>query len=102
MSLIYNIRNYPINPNMNNYIIDLDFANPVRGFSKAQILGLTKKDIERLYMIESPDIPNKKKEEEENKKKKDPNDGGPRPPKEEEYPDDDPFPEVSNPNGKDN
>jgi len=86
---------------MNNYINDLDFVVPGRGFSKAQILGLTKRDIERLSMIESPEIPSKKKEE-ENKNKKDPNDGGPRPPKEEDFPDDDPFPGVTDPDGKDN
>jgi len=34
---------------MNNYINDLEFANPKRGFSKAEILGLTKRDIERLF-----------------------------------------------------
>jgi len=87
---------------MNNYINDLDFAIPGKGFSKSQILSLTKRDIERLSMIENPGIPSKKKEEEENKKKGDPNDGGPRPPKEEDFPDDDPFPGVTDPNGKDN
>jgi len=87
---------------MNNYNFDYDLANPGRGLSKAQILSLTYKDLERLSMMENPEIPEKKKEEEENKKKKGPNDGGPRPPKEDEYPDDDPFPEVSDPNGKDN
>ncbi|HSJ68790.1 MAG TPA: hypothetical protein VK921_13990 [Anditalea sp.] len=84
---------------MNNRHIDLDLVNPGKGFSKAQILGFTKKDIERLSMIENPEIPSKEKDGD--KEKKDPNDGGPRPPKEEEYPDDDPFPEVSDPNGKD-
>jgi hypothetical protein len=87
---------------MNNYNVDYDLGNPIRGFSKAQILSLTYKDLERISMMENPDIARKEKEEEENKRKKSPNDGGPRPPKEDEYQDDDPFPEVSDPNGKDN
>ncbi|MBS9525763.1 hypothetical protein KIH41_02650 [Litoribacter ruber] len=84
---------------MLNYDFDLGFYS--KGFSKAQILGFTSKDIERLEAMEGPEIPDKEKEKKEEKKKKDPNSGGPRPPKEEEYRDDDDFPEVSNPNKKD-
>ncbi|KEO71721.1 hypothetical protein [Anditalea andensis] len=88
---------FNIYPNMNPYHFDIDFAGPEKGFSKSQILNLTYKDIERLSMMENPEISNKEEE-----KKKGPNDGGPRPPKEEDFPDKDPFPEVSDPNGKDN
>jgi len=87
---------------MKSFNIDYDLANPEKGFSKAQLMNLTYKDLERLSMMENPEIPEKNKDSAKNKEKTGPNDGGPRPPKEEDFPEDDPFPEVSNPNGKDN
>lgn len=86
---------------MNYYLADLDIDYPIKGFSKEQVLNLTYKDIERLSAIESPEDSVESKDC-KNSKSKDPNQGGPRPPKEEEFPDYDTFPEVSNPNGKDN
>lgn len=86
---------------MNQYHLDYDLGHPVRGFSKSQILSLTYEDLEKLAIIENSEVPEKNKGEED-KHKKNPNDGGPRPPKEEDFPDEDPFPDVSNPNGKDN
>lgn len=84
-----------------------------KGFSKAQILQLSVKQIEELYLMEYPEnSPQEKKQREEEIEKEkqkdhpDPNDGGPRPPKEDEYPDEDDkgedlLSEVSNPNKKD-
>lgn len=84
----------------------VDGPGPAKGFSKAQILQLSPKDIADLYLMEHPEN-NGSGEENPNTSqtdKKDPDEGGPRPPKEEEYPDEEKeelFSEVSDPDEKD-
>lgn len=92
---------------------NLDFTDTLeeepglgQGFSKAQLLTLSVKDIEKLSFREHPEAfgkgeenPNKSQTDE-----KDPSEGGPRPPKEEEFPDgekEELFSEVSDPEEND-
>jgi hypothetical protein len=60
-----------IDYNMGKLNYDFDLGFYAKGFSKAQILGFTSRDIEKLDALESPlMIAEKKKAEKENKAKK--------------------------------
>jgi len=77
-----------------------DSPNYAKGFSKAQILQLSVKDIEHLDLIEHPRSSGNGKENGGQSDK----DVGPRPPKEEDIPDEEKeelFSEVSDPEEED-
>ena len=77
-----------------------DIPNYAKGFSKAQILKLSAKDIEQLDLIEHPIISGNG----EDKGGQSDKDVGPRPPKEEDFPDEEKeelFSVVSDPDEED-
>ncbi|HLW19756.1 MAG TPA: hypothetical protein VKX33_05515 [Cyclobacteriaceae bacterium] len=77
-----------------------DSPSYAKGFSKAQILQLSVKDIEQLDLIEHPMFSSNGDESREQSDK----DVGPRPPQEEDFPDDEKeelFSEVSDPEEED-
>ena len=83
----------------------VDGPGPAKGFSKAQILQLSSKDIGDLHIMEHPEALGEEESPNGNGTgKKDSNEGGPRPPREEDFPDEEKeelFSEVSDPDEED-
>lgn len=80
-----------------------DGPAPLRGFSRAQILQLSSKDIEDLHVLEYPEALGRDQDRGRTEKKENP-DGGPRPPREDDFPDEEKeelFSEVSDPEKED-